>query len=70
MIEQLDKRAKLYQKGNIEYVKFEILSIDTLSVGGLFYDVKVKGSAKHKASESIKVDTTMVMFSRDFYIID
>ena len=70
MISELEKRAKIYQKENIEYIKFEILTIDTLEVGGLFYDATVRARAKHKAFTKENIDITKVLFSDEFVIID
>lgn len=70
MIHQLKQRAEINKKENIESIEFQILSIDTLDTGGIFYDAKVKTSVKHKAFDKAKEDTVMVMFSNDFIIID
>lgn len=70
MVNELQKRSKIHHKENIDYINFEILSIDTLEVGGLFYDAKVKATVKHKAFEKERIDTTQIMFSENYVIID
>lgn len=70
MIAELRKKTERYQNDDIEDIKIEVLSIDTLNAGGLFYDAKIKMTVKHKAFDTPKSDTTMVMFSDEYIIID